>query len=52
MALRCIKISPNISDLVLSLQLHSSDSSTGLISGLPLINPKRYIVVDNLRTNT
>jgi hypothetical protein len=42
-----LKISPNISDLVLSLQLYSSDSSAGLISGLPLINPKRVIVVDH-----
>ncbi|KAJ7879678.1 hypothetical protein B0H13DRAFT_2051131 [Mycena leptocephala] len=49
MALRCIIFSnlPNINDLVLSLQLYSSDSSVGLISGLPLINPKRVIVVDH-----
>ncbi|KAJ7455108.1 hypothetical protein FB451DRAFT_1143935 [Mycena latifolia] len=42
--LRC---TPNVSDLFLSLHLHSSDSSAGLELGLPLINPSRVIIDDD-----
>ncbi|KAJ6556579.1 hypothetical protein DFH09DRAFT_1491162 [Mycena vulgaris] len=38
---------PNVTDIFLSLQIHSSDSSSGLVLGLPLINPTRLIVFDN-----
>ncbi|KAJ7166543.1 hypothetical protein C8R43DRAFT_1163323 [Mycena crocata] len=38
---------PNISDLFLSLQIHSSDSSVGLVAGLPSINPARLIIFDD-----
>ncbi|KAJ7627138.1 hypothetical protein FB45DRAFT_1082302 [Roridomyces roridus] len=41
-----LRLTPNITDIVVSLQLHSSDSSSGLVLGLPLINPKRLIVWD------
>ncbi|KAJ6556625.1 hypothetical protein DFH09DRAFT_866830, partial [Mycena vulgaris] len=38
---------PNVTDIFLSLQIHSSDSSSGLAFGLPLINPTRLIIFDN-----
>ncbi|KAJ7160022.1 hypothetical protein C8R43DRAFT_1177631 [Mycena crocata] len=41
---------PNISDIFVSLQIHSSDSSSGLALGLPLINPTRLIIFDDNAT--
>ncbi|KAJ7474302.1 hypothetical protein FB451DRAFT_1248541 [Mycena latifolia] len=41
--LRC---APNITDLFLTLTVWGSDNATGLCSGLPLINPRRVILVD------
>ncbi|KAJ7627133.1 hypothetical protein FB45DRAFT_1059946 [Roridomyces roridus] len=40
-----LRYTPNITDIVVSLHLHSSDSS-GLVLGLPLINPKQLIIWD------
>ncbi|KAJ7748961.1 hypothetical protein B0H16DRAFT_1888316 [Mycena metata] len=42
-----LKTAVNITDVHLSLLLHSSDSSSGLVLGLPLINPKRLILSDD-----
>ncbi|KAJ7611844.1 hypothetical protein FB45DRAFT_1119335 [Roridomyces roridus] len=38
-----LQSSPHISDLVISLNVFSSDSASGLCAGLPLVNPKRLI---------
>ncbi|KAK7057901.1 F-box domain-containing protein [Favolaschia claudopus] len=37
---------PNIEHIVLSFHVTGSDSTTGLVKGLPLINPKRLTVID------
>ncbi|KAJ7469293.1 hypothetical protein B0H11DRAFT_1392905 [Mycena galericulata] len=37
---------PNITDILISLIIHSSDSTAGLVLGLPLINPTRLIILD------
>ncbi|KAF7338898.1 F-box domain-containing protein [Mycena sanguinolenta] len=42
-----LKCASKLTDVFLSLQIHSSDSSSGLISGLPLINPTRLILFDD-----
>ncbi|KAK7063570.1 F-box domain-containing protein, partial [Favolaschia claudopus] len=39
-----LKFSPNISDLFLSFDIFSSDNTSGLCKGLPLINPTRLIL--------
>ncbi|KAJ7607146.1 hypothetical protein FB45DRAFT_1135610 [Roridomyces roridus] len=39
-----LKSSPNISDLWLTLEVFSSDNTSGLSDGLPLINPVRFIL--------
>ncbi|KAK7026217.1 F-box domain-containing protein [Favolaschia claudopus] len=39
-----LKCSPNISDLFLSFDIFSSDNTSGLCKGLPLINPTRLIL--------
>ncbi|KAK7063564.1 F-box domain-containing protein [Favolaschia claudopus] len=39
-----LKCSPNISDLFLSFDIFSSDNTSGLCKGLPLINPTRLII--------
>ncbi|KAF8205206.1 hypothetical protein K438DRAFT_1818723 [Mycena galopus ATCC 62051] len=39
-----LKCSPNISDLFLSFVIYSSDNTSGLCKGLPLINPTRLIL--------
>ncbi|KAJ7146989.1 hypothetical protein C8R44DRAFT_864686 [Mycena epipterygia] len=44
---RILQNTPNVTDILLSLQIHSSDSSSGLVLGLPLINPTRLIIFDN-----
>ncbi|KAJ7474333.1 hypothetical protein FB451DRAFT_1248659 [Mycena latifolia] len=44
--LRC---APNITDLFLTLTIWGSDHATGLCSGLPLINPRRVILIDGVR---
>ncbi|KAJ7754187.1 hypothetical protein DFH07DRAFT_921075 [Mycena maculata] len=41
-----LRNAPNITDLFISLQIHSSDSTSGLAAGLPLINPTRVIIFD------
>ncbi|KAJ7627143.1 hypothetical protein FB45DRAFT_1082308 [Roridomyces roridus] len=38
---------PKITDIFISLNLHGSESPSGLVSGLPLINPRRLIIGDN-----
>ncbi|KAJ6509093.1 hypothetical protein DFH09DRAFT_1050217 [Mycena vulgaris] len=40
-----LKSAPNITDIVLSLSIWSSDNTQGLCKGLPLLNPHRVIVV-------
>ncbi|KAJ7258414.1 hypothetical protein B0H12DRAFT_443805 [Mycena haematopus] len=42
-----LKWAPNIANLFLSLQIHSSDSSSGLVAGLPSINPTRLILFED-----
>ncbi|KAJ7726776.1 hypothetical protein B0H16DRAFT_1780129 [Mycena metata] len=42
-----LKSAPNVTDLFLSLQIHSSDSSSGLAAGLGPINPTRLIIYDD-----
>ncbi|KAJ6516602.1 hypothetical protein C8R47DRAFT_1087799 [Mycena vitilis] len=39
--------SPNITDIFLSLQIHASDSTDGLVGGLQYINPSRIIIFDH-----
>ncbi|KAJ7454593.1 hypothetical protein B0H11DRAFT_1819876 [Mycena galericulata] len=41
-----LKSAPNITDIYLSLHIHASDSPSGLVSGLSLINPQRLILWD------
>ncbi|KAK7053514.1 F-box domain-containing protein [Favolaschia claudopus] len=42
--LTILKASPNVKDLFVSFSIWSSDSTVGLCSGLPLLNPKRVIL--------
>ncbi|KAJ6569197.1 hypothetical protein B0H19DRAFT_1134824 [Mycena capillaripes] len=42
--LRC---APNITDVFLTLHIGGTDSVRGLCDGLPLVNPRRVIVVDH-----
>ncbi|KAJ6455953.1 hypothetical protein C8R47DRAFT_1228026 [Mycena vitilis] len=42
-----LESSPHISDLFLSLEIFSSDSTGGLCKGLPLINPTRLVLRDS-----
>ncbi|KAJ7624810.1 hypothetical protein FB45DRAFT_1060982 [Roridomyces roridus] len=41
-----LKSAPNVTDLVVSLSIWSPDSTDGLRKGLPLLNPRRVIVID------
>ncbi|KAJ6516469.1 hypothetical protein C8R45DRAFT_245640 [Mycena sanguinolenta] len=41
-----LRNSPNISDLFLTLEIYSSDNTSGLCKGLQLINPTRLILRD------
>ncbi|KAJ7744156.1 hypothetical protein B0H16DRAFT_995082 [Mycena metata] len=41
-----LKCAPNITDLFISLFIHGTDSTKGLCSGLPLIDPRRVILHD------
>ncbi|KAJ7611500.1 hypothetical protein DFH06DRAFT_155705 [Mycena polygramma] len=41
-----LKSAPNITDIFLTFVIYSSDSTQGLCKGLPLINPRRVILVD------
>ncbi|KAJ6495957.1 hypothetical protein DFH09DRAFT_1205155 [Mycena vulgaris] len=41
-----LKCAPNITDLFLTLSIWGSDNVNGLCRGLPLINPRRVILVD------
>ncbi|KAF7335266.1 F-box domain-containing protein [Mycena sanguinolenta] len=43
-----LQCAPNISDLFLSLLIYSADNTSGLCKGLPLINPTRLILRDNI----
>ncbi|KAJ7684366.1 hypothetical protein DFH06DRAFT_1155424 [Mycena polygramma] len=43
-----LECSPNISDLWLTLEIYSSDNSSGLCKGLLLINPTRLVLRDCL----
>ncbi|KAJ7768922.1 hypothetical protein B0H16DRAFT_1882077 [Mycena metata] len=47
-----LKHIPNVTDVFLSLQIHAADSTTGLVLGLPHINPTRLIIFDNSSTST
>ncbi|KAF7367649.1 hypothetical protein MSAN_00828500 [Mycena sanguinolenta] len=42
-----LKSAPNVTDLFLTLHIWDSDDVKGLCQGLPLINPRRVVVVDN-----
>ncbi|KAJ7610652.1 hypothetical protein DFH06DRAFT_172354 [Mycena polygramma] len=42
-----LRKSPNITDILLSLHIHASDSTAGLIGGLRYINPTRLIIFDS-----
>jgi hypothetical protein len=44
-----LKCAPNITDIFLSLAIWSSDNTQGLCKGLPLINPRRVILVESPR---
>ncbi|KAJ6556669.1 hypothetical protein B0H10DRAFT_1967612 [Mycena sp. CBHHK59/15] len=44
-----LQCAPNITDIFLSLHLHSSDPASGLALGLPRINPSRIIIYDDSR---
>ncbi|KAJ6556633.1 hypothetical protein DFH09DRAFT_1491282 [Mycena vulgaris] len=52
--LQILKNTPNVNDIALSLLLPASDPPSGLVRGLPLINPTRLIIIDDndlFRTN-
>ncbi|KAJ6485376.1 hypothetical protein C8R47DRAFT_1047975 [Mycena vitilis] len=40
---------PNVTDIFLSLQIHASDPTIGLVGGLQYINPTRLIIFDDER---
>ncbi|KAJ6466153.1 hypothetical protein C8R47DRAFT_1224094 [Mycena vitilis] len=42
-----LRKSPNVADIFLSLHIHASDSTAGLIGGLHYINPTRLILFDS-----
>ncbi|KAJ7146710.1 hypothetical protein C8R44DRAFT_691127 [Mycena epipterygia] len=42
-----LKCTPNVTDLFLSAMIHSPDTTTGLVLGLPLINPTRLILFED-----
>ncbi|KAJ6596220.1 hypothetical protein DFH09DRAFT_973379, partial [Mycena vulgaris] len=41
-----LKGTPNVTDIVISLQIYASDSTAGLVLGLPHINPTRLILLE------
>ncbi|KAK7044829.1 F-box domain-containing protein [Favolaschia claudopus] len=41
---KVLKFSPNITDIYISLDIHSPDNATGLCRGLPLLDPIRVIL--------
>ncbi|KAJ7445259.1 hypothetical protein FB451DRAFT_1433324 [Mycena latifolia] len=43
---KILQSTPNVSDILVSLQLPAADPPSGLASGLPLINPTRLIILD------
>ncbi|KAJ7258303.1 hypothetical protein C8J57DRAFT_1073769 [Mycena rebaudengoi] len=43
-----LKSAPNISDICLSLTIRSLDNISGLALGLPMINPARFILCDEI----
>ncbi|KAJ6469251.1 hypothetical protein C8R45DRAFT_427669 [Mycena sanguinolenta] len=42
-----LKCSPNVTDLFVSTAIHSPDTTSGLVLGLPLLNPTRLILFEN-----
>ncbi|KAJ7627156.1 hypothetical protein FB45DRAFT_1082327 [Roridomyces roridus] len=46
-----LKSTPNITDLFISLSIRASDSVSGLVLGLPLINPRRLVLGDGQNKN-
>ncbi|KAJ7718133.1 hypothetical protein DFH07DRAFT_860680 [Mycena maculata] len=49
--LKIIKCAPNVTDLFIHLSIWSSDNVAGLVRGLPLMNPTRLILSDELYRN-
>ncbi|KAJ6463030.1 hypothetical protein C8R47DRAFT_1157842 [Mycena vitilis] len=43
-----LQSAPNVTDLFLSLDISAADNTCGLCTGLPLINPKRFILQDSV----
>ncbi|KAJ7773823.1 hypothetical protein B0H16DRAFT_1713677 [Mycena metata] len=43
-----LKTAPNITDIFLSFSIHASDSTTGLVLGLPHIDPTRLIIWEGI----
>ncbi|KAF7338867.1 F-box domain-containing protein [Mycena sanguinolenta] len=41
-----LKCSPNVTDLFISTAIHSPDTTSGLVLGLPLLNPTRLILFE------
>ncbi|KAK7036063.1 hypothetical protein R3P38DRAFT_2910408 [Favolaschia claudopus] len=46
---KVFRCTPNVTDLFLSANIRSTDNVSGLVRGLPLINPKRLIFLDEGR---
>lgn len=46
-----LKCAPNITDIFMTLSIWGTDNTTGLCNGLPLINPRRVILVDGTASN-
>jgi hypothetical protein len=44
--LKIIQRAPNVTDLVLSINIWSADNVSGLTRGLPLMNPTRVVLFD------
>ncbi|KAJ7148411.1 hypothetical protein C8R43DRAFT_925670 [Mycena crocata] len=42
-----LKSSPNVTDVCVSFQLRATENSSGLVAGLPAINPRRLVVLDD-----
>ncbi|KAJ7090635.1 hypothetical protein C8R44DRAFT_990653 [Mycena epipterygia] len=42
-----LKLTPNVTDIVLSSTIHSPDTTSGLVLGLPLLNPTRLILLED-----
>ncbi|KAJ7453834.1 hypothetical protein FB451DRAFT_1100173 [Mycena latifolia] len=42
-----LKATPNVTDIFISTTIHSPDTTSGLVLGLPLINPTRLILFED-----